>query len=188
LRLHYTLDNGSEAALLDIVEVEVSEARAEPHQPENWVLESTPWKLISRVSPSGALAMLSPWLSPGHDLLGNTSDRLGYEALKASPASAFLALIEPTNISWDFNVNPWNRIQRRTHFRHGGRIYDLSITDPNWRRRMSRLPHGTYGRQDLQISSSDRVFYTISLTEPFYENDPTGECFKLVAAVIVLPS
>jgi len=184
---HYKLDNGFECDLLDLVEIEVSETSSQPHQPENYVLENTQWRLIRRLQPREAVEFIESFLVTGPDLLGNSSDRLDYQALESNPVSASLVVIEPTHVSWDFNVNPWGRIQRRTEFRHGGRLYDLSVSDPEWRKRMSQLPHGTYGRDAFGLSLDDRVFYTISLTEPFYQNNPAGECYKLVAAVVVLP-
>ena len=52
-RSHYTLANGRQVALfdvveadVDVVEADVAEARPEPHQPENWVLGREGWGLI----------------------------------------------------------------------------------------------------------------------------------------------
>jgi hypothetical protein len=45
-RSHYTLANGRQVALFDVVEADVAKARPEPHQPENWVLGREGWGLI----------------------------------------------------------------------------------------------------------------------------------------------
>ena len=40
---------------------------------------------------------------------------------------------------------------------------------------------GTYDNTEAGVSASQSTFLTVSLTEPF-----NGNCFKLIAAVIVL--
>ena len=76
LRRHYVLDDGKEAAPLDVIEVHVSQHRPKPYQPENWVLEDKQWKLIERLNPGEAYTLLSRVLVPGPQLFGNTSDRV----------------------------------------------------------------------------------------------------------------
>jgi hypothetical protein len=53
-------------------------------------------------------------------------------------------------------------------------------------RRIERLINGDHSRDKAGIASTDRVVLTISLGEPF---SPGGvyNCYKLVAAVLVLP-
>jgi len=81
LRRHYVLDDGKEAALLDVIEVRVSEHRPKPYQPENWVLEDEQWKLIKRLNPKDAYLFLKKVLVTGPELFGNTADRVPLSGL-----------------------------------------------------------------------------------------------------------
>ena len=193
-RSHYTFADGRQVALFDVVEVDVARARLEPHQPENWVLgregwglvdwllDPPKWKLVEKVSVAEALPLLERSLSVTPDLLGNCGDRVSYSVFEGSPAPASLTLVEPADIRWKVSQSSRGRRQTRAGFKLGGRSFDLSVTDPEWERRLSLLPSGVHGSEEVGISQTDRVFFTISLGEPF-----NGECFKLVAAVILLP-
>ena len=132
--------------------------------------------------------MLEKYLSPGPSLLGNESDRVPYADLASSSARSSLALIEPSDVSWGIEESYAGKRQTRARFRLRGRRYDLSVTDPVWERRLPQLPGGTQRREAAGITFHDRTFFTVSLGEPYYGNNPAGECFKLVAAVIVLPA
>src|SRR6516225_9785476 len=57
--LEYVYADGTDAALLDIVEVDVTAARPEPHQPENWVLAPRKWKLVQQLPRAVAMQYLS---------------------------------------------------------------------------------------------------------------------------------
>ena len=181
---HYTLNDGREARLLDVIEVVVTSPRPEPHQPENWVLGERRWRLVRRLEPATAwkAGVLGEFLAPGPYLLGNRTDRLDYSTLLESPARSSLALIEPAGVSWDIIGQFGGRRQTRARFQLSGVTYNLSVTDPNWEQRLSELSYGIHPRAAAGISQQDRLLFTVSLGEPF-----KGECYKLVAAVLVLP-
>ncbi len=122
----------------------------------------------------------SLFLAP--DLLGDNRDRVSYSNFNGKPAAASLTLVEPSNVRWRITQSPRGRRQIRAGFALGGRSFDLPVTDPEWEQRLSLLPSGVHSSEEVGISRTDRVFLTISLGEPF-----NGECFKLLAAVIVLP-
>ena len=65
----YVLDNGEQAALLDVIEVGVSTPRPEPHQPENWVLEDKQWRILGRLSPNETWERLRGTLVSGPNIL-----------------------------------------------------------------------------------------------------------------------
>lgn len=191
----YALNTGREAGLLDVIEATVSTARPEPHQPENWTINNTKWgfirtkwRFIETLNPSQASRELSAFLVSGPQLLGNLDDRVSYEFLKSNPASTSLALIEPSTISWLITDSFRGSRQTRARFQLGGQNYNLVITDPTWRARLSMLDQGVHPREAAGINRQDRVLFTISLAEPFDQNVPSGDCFKLVAGVMVLPS
>lgn len=181
-RREYVLDDGSEAQLLDIIQVTVPAPRPEPHQPENWVLGARRWKLISRLHPRAAWKELAPSLKRGPNLLGNQSDRVSYSQLKRHPTDSSLALVKPSAVSWVISESVRRKRQTRARFRLGSVAYDLVVTDPQWESRLSHCGLGVHDRVAAGISARDRLLFTISLGEPFH-----GECFKLVAAVVLIP-
>ena len=181
---HYLLDNRKPAGLLDVVRLSLNEPKPEVYQPENWVLEDTPWRLIGTLSTNQANTILCSALDNGPLLLGNASDRLSIDQLGDRPVSASLALIEPEDLSWEVTTNIKGHRQTRALFKFSGNWYCLAVTDPLWRVRLGGLALGTYSRNECQLTSSDKILFTVSLGKPM----ANGKCFKLVAGVIVLPS
>jgi hypothetical protein len=133
------------------------------------------------MSKEAALSFLRQHTEPGPDILGNVSDRVSNASLATQPASASLALVEPTSLEWHITTGFQGGRQTRARFTLSGRSYDLSVTDPEWEERLGALPMGVHPRAAGGIPANADVFLTISLGEPFH-----GDCFKLVAAVIVL--
>jgi hypothetical protein len=58
------------------------------------------------------------------------------------------------------------------------------VTDPVWEQRLQALPTGTYPPEAAGLAPGQAVWLTISLGEPFAQDQ---YCYKLVAAVIPLP-
>lgn len=181
----YLLDDDSEAALLDILRISVIEAAPEPHQPENWLIAPSRWRLVERHALSAALPLLQSALIPGPGLLGGHTDRIPYAAFKDRPARASLALAEPSAVAWRISAGFRGNRQARARFTLGGSFYDLPITDPVFEQRVEGLQPGQHPRAAAGIAPGDRVLFTVSLGEPLAS---TQECFKLVAAVIILPA
>lgn len=179
---HYTLDDGTEAKVLDILRIDIASPRPQPHQPENWLVGNIPWQLIARPAPESSLPILYSHLVYGPDLLGNRSDRVPYDSFSQAPAQASLALVMPDTMHWDVRTNIFSgRRQTRAFFTLGGTSYDLSVTDPIWEQRLATPSSGSFSRASIGLSSEDKILLTISLGEPFQ-----GYCYKLVAAVIVV--
>ena len=196
----YTLDDGQQASLLDVISIHVATPRPEPHQPENlvlgrdrwrlldWILGTPEWKLTYRLESKEALATLAEYFEPGPELLGNQGDRVAYSNLTDVPAVASLALIKPSDVSWIIEESYAGKRQTRTKFRLSGKAYNLPVTDPVWEQRLSELPRGSHQNGAAGVESKDHLFFTISVGEPFYRSNSSGECFKLVAAVILVPA
>jgi hypothetical protein len=186
--LEYVYADGTDAALLDIVEVDVTAARPEPHQPENWVLAPRKWKLVQQLPRAVAMQYLSAALVAGPVLLENRSDRVDHAALLKQPAKASLALVEPQSIEWHITTSPFDEKRKtRCRFVLAGCQYDLSITDPRFVPQLDGLPDGIYPKNVAAsgLQPHDRVVLCVSLGEPFVK---TGHCYKLVAGVLVLPA
>lgn len=184
---HYRLGS-REAQALDKLSVGLSRPAPKPHQPENWLLERkwyNPWhKPCRRVGPAAASEirpLLEAQLARGPELLGCRRDRVDFGTFAQMPAQASLALVRPENLRWLIKTGGSGKRQTRAVFDLAGAAYNLSVTDPIWEQRLSSLAFGTHPYQSADPEAED-VLLTVSLGEPF------GDCcYKLVAAVIVLP-
>jgi len=182
LRRHYVLDDGNEAALLDVVEVNVSEHRPKPYQPENWVLKNKQWKLVERLNPREVYSLLERSLVSGPDLFGNTSDRVPLADLQNNPVPESLVLIKPADVSWYITRSIRGIRQTRASFSLNQATYNLATTDPVWEQRLKNLDFGVHSREAVGVRSDDILLFTISLGGPFQ-----GQCYKLIAGIILIP-
>ena len=179
---HYMLQDVTQPLLMDVISVSYHGGQAEPHQPENWLIDSTGWRLVFRPAPAEYDAILRGSLETGPGLLGNESNRVDYATLAAMPGAASLALVVPEDLQW--NVTTDFRGQRRTkaRFKLAGAAYDLPITDPCWPSRLDHLPLGVYPVAAANVAADEYVMLTVSLGEPTpWDNC----CYKVVAGVVV---
>src|SRR5262249_45899508 len=137
---HYTLDDGSEARVLDLLRIELECPRPEPHQPENWLVGPARWKLIARPVHKSQLGVLRDGIVAGPALLGSRSDRTPCAAFRSSAAGASLALVKPCDLEWLVTTSPRGKPQVRALFKLGGAPYSLSVTDPVWERKLCGRP------------------------------------------------
>jgi hypothetical protein len=177
---HYTLANGQEAAILDIIRVPLAEPASEPFQPENWRLTAGRSQLVGRADDSVVRGVLLPALDAGPRLFGNSLDSLGADN---PPPSSSLALVEPLSIHWRIRTRYTGSRQTRARFQFSGSHYDLVVTDPRWEERLSVLEYGDHPASAAGLSDQDRVLFCVSLGEPLETNNRR---YKLVAGVIVL--
>jgi hypothetical protein len=180
----YDLGDRNDAALLDVLRIPVSEPRPELHQPENWLLAPGRWQLVRRIPAPLAMPLLRRALTPGPGLFEDRYDRVPYELFLDRPASASLTLIEPRTVQWQIRTGRRGNRQTRAIFALRGQVYNLSVTDPLFEEQTLQLGEGIHPCTAAGIAASDRLLFTISLGEPFPR---TGDCFKLVAAVLVVP-
>lgn len=186
---HYTLEDGSEARVLDLLRIRFAIPRPEPHHPENRLITHIRWQLVSRPAPKEVLELLESHLTPGPELLGSLSDRVPFEAFEAKAAAGSLALVEPGDVQWIVKTSRAGERRTRVAFTLKGTRYSLALTDPDWERRLSSLPIGEHPRRAAGIADTTRLFLTVSLSEPFQSDDRAEKfCYKLIAAVIALPA
>lgn len=174
------LNDGSQVKPLDIFEIEVTTARPESHQPENWVVSADPWERVTSQAHQ-ALELVENALIDGPALLGGTTDRIAWASLVERPAAQSLAVVKPQEIDWRVTTSLRGNRQTRAQFYLAGAYYDLVVTDSAWEARLRDLSLGTHDSRDVGIRRNDRVLFTVSLGEPF-----GGDCYKLVAAVMVI--
>ena len=174
--------DGGEPRLLDRLRIGLVRPAPRAHQPENWLLAPVRWRRLGVVSPTAACAFLGALATPGPDLLGGRNDRVPASDFTAQPAAASLAVVEPEALEWLIRQGSGGKRQTRACFALGGVGYDLAITDLEFELRVAPLAAGRHPRAAAGLGPTARIFFTISLGEPF-----DGACYKLIAAVIALP-
>lgn len=181
-RADYEFSSGEGPELLDVVVVPLALAAPEPHQPENHRLAAGTWRRIGALRGLKAIEFLTPLLEVGPDLIRNDTDRIPLSSIQNEPLDASLALIEPENPRVFITTNAQGARQVRMLFDFAGGSYNLAVTDPHWAARCSDLGSGFHEVDQVGVSAYRRLFVTISLSEPL-----GGNCFKLIAAVIIVP-
>ena len=93
-----------------------------------------------------------------------------------------LQLIRPCDLHW--RVEEHERTKKvRAAFRLGSMHYNLPLTDPDFHGVLLRRGVGEYSLSETGIAEESESLLTISLTEPFI-----GYCYKLAAALVILPA
>ena len=185
---HYTLKDGREPELFDIIKIPCTKPEPKYHQPENWIIDQNKlWSIGGSCNLCQAQQLLNPEVkkhSCASELLGNSGCQIEYEDLRKSRAEYSLALIKPCEIRWKITSYE-GRKKSRAIFKLSSNEYNLPITDPVWNSLLFSLKEGTYDCEEvieelsLQDFEPNKFILTISLSEPF-----EGRCYKLVAAVI----
>jgi len=178
--LHYTLNDGSEPSILDIIRIQAAPS-PEPHQPENWRISGARWQRVGRLSMQQGRPWLHETASPGPHILGSLLNGVSYDDLVEHPMQSSLCVVEPRGILWGITHNVAGNRQVRAAFRLAGADYNLPVSDPSWKDHLRNLEFGSYADNEVGISTGRSTFLTVSLAEPF-----NGVCYKLIAAVIVL--
>jgi hypothetical protein len=180
---HYTLDDGSEAQVLDLIKIEVTKADPQVHQPENWVIRNTRWKLLTRRISVQHMKLIARAIESGPALFGDYGDRIDFGRLCKKPTMRSLCLIKPEELWWKIKTSYTGRRQTRAVFSISGQPYDLVITDPVWKQRLSFLDYGDHKLIAAKLERKAEILFTISLGEPMPSDK---QCYKLVAGVILL--
>lgn len=177
--------DGTEAALLDVFEVELGERCGSNCHPEDVRVTEEPWRPVRRFDGPRDARFLAAFVNKGPSVLQGYYDRVYSRKFEATPADKSLELIHPDDLWWWIRDEAGKR-KNRAVFRagHAGRVrYDLAVTDPVWLEKMHSLPGGIYPHAHLAGGKLSKTFLTISLSEPF-----EGFHYKLVAGVVTLPA
>jgi hypothetical protein len=162
--------------VLDVIRVGLSNPHPLPHQPENWRVDGSAWELIERPAGRERARIVVGCVSENSLLFGNSGKSVPHARFGQLPAKESLVLVEPSDIEWR------SLEKARVMFRLQEFHYDLPLTDPAYVGPLKRLAKGSHGSADLGIAENRKILFTISLGEPF-----DGVCYKLIAAVIVIP-
>jgi len=178
------MSNGDRIKPLDVATVQVQRPTPEDHQPENWLSAPGTWEFERSMEGKEALDFLHAHaLAEEGPLLGNISDRVSSLALHENPAASSLALITPSTVKVHITTNANENRQVRAEFEWAGENYSLAVTDTTWEPVTRDLDLGPYELSSLGFDRPAEVFLTISLGEEFH-----GSCFKLVAAIVPVPT
>jgi len=178
---HYRYADSTPAQTLDVMRVGLDRPRPLPFQPENWLIDGKPWQLVARPLRPEQIAILRQAINLGPQLLHSETDRVSPAVAAAASRPHSLELIAPRRIEMYPIPGRADQPRARAKFTLGDArhaiSYDFSLTDPHWREESLRT-----GK--ITIEQSQQPFVaTVSLGEPF-----DGNCFKLLAAVILLPA
>lgn len=182
-----TCADGTQPAVLDVVEVTLTAKQDCAHQPENYLIASScRWQKNGTI-PANSLGAIEEkpahlWLQPG----GRT-DRIHSQMAVASlnPFQS-LYLVRPVNLRFriweamdDFRGGP--RKQRRAFFTYAGTEYNLPITDPTMETRYFHpFPALNQPPREIAPTSPANCFLVVSLAAPFTD----GYHYKVVATVL----
>ena len=180
----YRLPDHSEPHLLDVIRVGLSHPQPLPHQPENWIMDNSAWSLVERPAAADRARVVADAVLRGPLLFGNAGRSTPYGQFRRRPARESLALVKPVGIRWRTEFNTYLlRNMPRVLFQLGDVPYDLPLTDPAHAGPLQRREVGDYRSSDLGMPEDGTLLFTISLGEPL-----DGICYKLVAAVVVIPA
>jgi hypothetical protein len=178
----YRLPDHSEPHLFDVIRVGLSRHQPTPHQPENWLVDNTAWKLLERPASAEHAHVVSAAVCGGSLLFGNTGRSVPHAQFHSRPARESLVLVHPIGIRWRTEFNTYMlRNMPRVLFQLGDVPYDLPLTDPTYAGPLERRDEGDYRSSDLGIPEDATILFTVSLGDPL-----DGICYKLVAAVVVV--
>ena len=171
-------EDGTDPAVLDIIEIEMLRPAAASHQQENHVIDDgCPWVKIGRLEWDQLLRAVEdpkgPLWANGYSSGNGLNDRIPISAARAFNYS--LMLVQPTDLSLAVVIEGGDfrppRRRLRADFSLANHAYSLVVTDP-W-------AEGSYLPRGEGSTHLDGSLLCVSLTEEFHEY-----AYKLVAAVI----
>jgi hypothetical protein len=170
--------------LLDVVRFGYEGPLEDPAQPENMLIDGSPWELRKRLPREEAYGRLGRILADGPLLLGNRGKAMPEENA-AEGVEASLALIEPASVT--FLLRPpeetYEKLKPRVKFEFSSTEYELGLTDIPMEEAVRGAGIGEHSPEELGVDRSSRLLLTISLGEAH-----DGWHTKLAAAVLSLPA
>jgi hypothetical protein len=177
--------DGREAALLDVIEVELGEECGSNCHPEDVYVTEKPWQPIRRFDEHRDAQFLASYVNKGPAILQGYGDRVYVRKIEGTPVEKSLEIIHPENLWWWIREETGKR-RNRAIFRAGNVVracYDLAVTDPIWLEKLRSLPFGIYPHAQFFDGKPPKTLLAVSLSELF-----EGFHYKLVAAVVCLPT
>ena len=169
------LADGSDPALLDILEVPMLESRPRGFQTENHLIDHNAlWAKVGNFPQRQLLPYCKTpnplWIN-GFDSMHGRNDRIPEEQVASLPDS--LVLVEPQQMRIEIRLLA-AKLRVRAEFRLAGQKYNFGVTDPVVERQCLSRSEGFH-------TYKKRAVACISVGEPF-----NGYCYKLVASIVPL--
>jgi hypothetical protein len=177
----YTCEGDVVAQPMDLIEIDVGDGRPLKYQRENVALAGRRWRLLERPASVAYATIVRAAIVKAGPLLGGSGDRRHLDDFPDDKYANSLALVAPVEIEWEKATNYRNKPQVRCHFKVGTYEYNLVVTDLAWIPRFDNLTYGTHRSAEIGLRAGQRVLLCTSMAEPIAA---TGNCFRLVAAVI----
>jgi hypothetical protein len=172
--------DGTEPAVLDVIDVPLLHPRPRGHQTENWVIQTgSRWTKVGKLSWHHLEALADHegplWINCDSTYHG-LWDRVPLDQLAGIRSSLKLIRVKHAQLRVHRPSSNFGDLSRRVQvrFEFGGVLYALRVTDP--------VIEQYYLSGDDGIYSLGDSYLTVSLGEPY-----RGHCYKLVAAVIRRP-
>jgi hypothetical protein len=180
---HHTLLSGrTQPRLLDRILVDADWPDHHPEQPENRLIEGTPWQLLERPARLPALRAVPAALEGSPALLGDTEGRLRSSRVRELPGAS-LALFSPGDLRFTVrDDHDLGRRRIRARFWWGGRAWSLPLQDDRYRRTLALRPEGDYPAAALGLRPDRPLYGAVALGLPF-----GGWCYKSVVSLFQLP-
>ncbi|MEX2216609.1 MAG: hypothetical protein WD768_21020 [Phycisphaeraceae bacterium] len=185
---HSAMPDGSQPAVLDIIEVPLLEHAGDLTQPENWRLcPVRAWKKITSVPPVPLAILQERPNDLWHDWSQST-DRIAAEKVAAVGPSESLFLIRPRHFRLVASTKgegpkgePREHRRRRAVFEYGRSRYNLAVTDPTVDARyFTPFPTVRERVRKVSLPCGDECLLCVSRTPVFDD----GNHYKIVATVI----
>jgi len=147
-------------------------------QPENVLVDGSPWTNDGRMDPKVALERIEPHLYTGDAILGNRGKAVpAHVAMDGLDAS--LCLIEPVGLELVLTSD----LKPITRFTHGGKAWDLPLTDFTVSAELRRTGRpGAHSLARLGFGTPNRVVLLLSLGTKHHDWHS-----KLAAGVLLFP-
>ncbi len=176
-------DDGSQPAILDVIEIPVTAPKPLPYQPENWLIAPGQWRRDRRADLRNADRWVDPpetlWMN-GFDSARGRNDRFPYSPQQTLGDSARFIRAPALTLHVSEQNNPDTgspRRELRGEFDYEGNRYTLRITDIAYEEHYQDLETGIY-----QLG---KCYLTVTVGEPFRRAADEPEYhYKLIAAIL----
>jgi hypothetical protein len=174
---HHRIHEVAEPRPFDLIRVEAPWADSRPAQPENRVVDDTPWQLLER--PASRPNLLRLERTPtSSELLFGTPGRAVRATGFGVPASILYVDPRDTQAVYDWD-SAKGKYRARMRFECGSTRYDLPLTDWHYSNVLRSRGEGVYTLDQLGCRAPHGVRLLVTLGEPFH-----GWCYKMVSGIL----
>jgi len=174
---HHRMGEQVEPRPFDLIRVESPWADSRPEQPENRVVDDTPWELLERPASRRYIERVEQAPVAAGPLFGTTGHSV---RARGGENDASILYIEPEEVvsicRWD---GAKERFLTRLRFIAGGESYELPLTDWHYSAIRRARGEGECGLDRLGCRAPHGVRLLVTLGEPFH-----GWRYKMVESIL----